>query len=82
MGCVLYLAELLLITNEPEVLQWVVGVTSGHCGQTEVTQTLSFAFLTLVRVDHHVTYCDSFPLFPFSLHFIFGGPFFPFGLIN
>lgn len=27
-----------LIPNEPKVLEWVVGVTSGHYDQAEVTQ--------------------------------------------
>lgn len=38
LGLVGLLTRFLLIPNEPEVLEWVVGVTSGHCGQAEVTQ--------------------------------------------
>lgn len=78
-GCVLYLS----IRNEPEVLEWVLGVTSGHCGQTEVIKRrLILAFRTPGKVDHRITYCGSFLLFPFPLHFIFGRPFVPFALIN
>lgn len=36
-GMGLYVTRL-VISNEPEVLQWVVGVTSVRWGQAEVTQ--------------------------------------------